>query len=231
MKRLRLIFPLSLALLLSVVPATFSSAQDIGVGVRVGTTGVGGSIAYGITRKLSLRANGSVFSYGVEDTVGEDPRLRATGDANVGAFSGFLDFHPFGNSFRLTGGVGKNNFQVDAVAIPLDPVCFGNEDNAGVCDGKVFSPERLGTLKATVKYPAALHPYVGLGFGNLATGNSRVTFLLDLGAYYSSAPELSLENDGLFGPTADPENVQTINDGIKSFAWYPVISIGVGFRL
>lgn len=231
MKRLRLTTPFFLALILSIMTATNTLAQDFGVGVRVGTTGIGGSVAFGITPKLSLRANGSVFSYGVEDTVGDDPRLRATGDANVGAISGFVDFHPFGNSFRLTGGVGKNNFKVDAVAIPLDPVCFGSEDNAGVCDGKVFSPDRLGTLKATVNYPAAVHPYVGLGFGNLATGNSRVTFLLDIGAYYSSAPELTLENDGLFEPTTDPENVQTINDGIKSFAWYPVLTIGFGIRL
>ena len=233
MKRLRLFFLLALALLLTTLPTTSSSAQDVGVGVRVGTTGVAGSIAIGITPKLSLRGNGSVFSVPVplNNTFGDDPRVDATGDANVGAFSGFLDFHPFGSNFRLSGGIGKNNFTVDAVATPLDSVCFGTEDSSGVCDGKVFSPDELGTLKAKVKYPAAIHPYVGIGFGNLATGSSRFTFLLDLGAYYSAVPELTLEGAGLITPTASPENVQNLNEAIKSFAWYPVLSIGVGIRL
>ena len=208
------------------------AAQDIGIGLRAGTTGVGAEVGLGLTGKLNLRGHFSTFSYGYQNTTtDEEPNIEVDGDAELGAMSAFLDLHPFGNSFRLSAGVGINNFDVSATGRALDSVCFGDELPDGACDGKEFSPDRLGSLKGSVSYPAPVHPYMGIGFGSLGKGESLITFLFDLGVFYTGSPEIDLENEGLFRPTTETENLQVLNDGLESFKWYPVVSIGIGFRL
>ena len=219
-------------LVLAAWPASnISSAQDIGLGLRAGTTGIGGELGFSITPKLIVRGHFTALSQTVkEEEVGDDPKMLGSGKAKTGAIMGFLDFHPFGNSFRLTVGAGKNQFDVSASVVPAENVCFGDKNQQGVCDGKEMTPERLGTLSANVTYPSSIHPYAGIGFGNLAYGRSTVTFLFDAGVTYAGSPEITLTNDGLFSPTTTTENVQTLNDGIESFKWYPVVSLGLGFR-
>ena len=221
--------------LLAVIAATLLaipvSAQDFGIGIRAGTTGIGAEIAYNLTPKINIRGHFSTLSLAIDEDVLDDPEMRATGDARTGAFMVLVDFHPFQNSFRLTAGIGKNLFDISGSAIAIESVCFGDEDAQGVCEGKVFQPDKLGKLDYAISYPSSIHPYAGLGFGNLGRGKSRVTFLFDVGVIYSGAPEIELSNDGLFAPTTTSENLQPLNDGIESFAWFPVISIGVGFRI
>lgn len=227
MKRTVILVTVVLAGLL-VIPAL---GQGFGIGFRVGTTGLGGEVAYNLTPKLNVRGHFSTFTYSIDETGGDEPEMHATGDAQTGAIMAFVDFHPFNNTFRLTAGLGKSTLDISGSAIPTESVCFGDEDAQGVCDGKVFLPDRLGKLTGSITYPSSVHPYAGIGFGNLARGSSRITFLFDLGVIYTGAPELELGNDGLFKPTTAPENVQSINDGIESFAWYPVLSLGFGIRL
>ena len=209
-----------------------AEAQNLGFAVRAGTTGIGGEVGIGLTGKLNIRGHFSTFTYGyTETTTGEDPNLTVDADAGIGALSAFLDLHPFGNSFRLTAGAGKNKFDVSATGRALDSVCFGDETQNGGCDGKQFSPDKIGVLEGNITYPSSIHPYMGIGFGNLGSGESLVTVLFDLGVFYTGAPEIGLENNGLFRPTTEPENLQALNDGFESFKWYPVLTIGIGFRI
>lgn len=220
-----------LVVLVALFTLTPSAAQEIGFGLRAGTTGVGAEVGLGLTRKINLRGHFSTFSYGyTETTTGEDPNLKLDADAGIGAISAYLDLHPFANSFRLSLGAGKNNFDVSATGRALDSVCFGDTVGSG-CDGKEFSPDKLGSLTGSISYASSMHPYMGIGFGSLGNGDSFVTFLFDLGVFYTGSPEIEMENDGLFRPTTDPENLQVLNDGLESFKWYPVLSIGIGFRL
>ena len=220
-----------LAVLVGTLLVNPVSAQDFGIGVRAGTTGIGAEVAYNLTPKINIRGHFSTLSISIKENVSDDPEMRAVGDVKTGAFMAFLDYHPFQNSFRVTAGIGKNLFDISGNANAIESVCFGDEDSQGVCDGKVFQPDRLGQLDYTITYPSSIHPYAGVGFGNLGRGKSRITFLFDLGFIYSGAPEIELDNDGLFRPTTTSENVQPLNDGIESFAWFPVLSIGVGFRI
>ncbi|MDA0379405.1 MAG: hypothetical protein O3C45_09445 [Bacteroidetes bacterium] len=208
-----------------------SEAQNLGVALRAGTTGVGVQVGYGFHPRFNIRAHYSTFSHSRTETSTGEPDLRIDADAGVGALASFLDFHPFRNAFRLTAGAGQNALDVSATATPLESVCMGDEDGNGGCSGKSFSPQKLGNLTARISYPSAIHPYVGMGFGSLGNGKSLITFLFDIGAYYTGSPEIELYNDGLFSPTTDPENVQVLNDGLESFAWYPVVSLGIGIRL
>jgi len=227
MKRISTLLAVLAAGLLS-LPAV---GQDFGIGLKAGTTGIGAEVAYNLTPKINVRGHFSTFTHSRADDLSSDPEMRASSDIKIGAVTAFVDYHPFQNSFRLTGGIGKSLFDISGTAVPIESACFGDEDSQGVCDGKVFLPEKLGDLDYSISYPSSIHPYLGLGFGNLVRGTSRVTFLFDLGFFYAGSPEIELENNGLFEPTTTPENLDPLNEGLESFVWYPVLSIGVGFRL
>ncbi|MDE2997124.1 MAG: hypothetical protein OXT73_10380 [Bacteroidota bacterium] len=225
MKRLLL---LAIPLLLTASPA---SSQNLGVALRAGTTGLGVQAGYGLHSRINLRINYSAFALSQTRIEKGDPDLEIQADAGVGAISGFVDVHPFATSFRLTVGLGQNALDVDAVATPLEGVCLGDQSDNGPCDGKEFSAERVGKLTGKVSYASGMHPYIGMGFGNLGTGQGLITFLFDLGAYFTGSPSIEMDGQGLIRPTAESDNVQVLNDGIESFTWYPVVSLGIGIRL
>lgn len=219
---------LAAAFLLLIQP---SGAQDLGVSLRVGTLGPGVDVSYSVSPKFNVRGGAAYFSTTFDETLDdEDIDLALTGDATIGAVSVMADFHPFENSFRLSAGLNMNLFEGSADGRSLSPYCFGDEDAQGNCLDKEFSADKVGTFGAKVSYPSAFQPYAGIGFGNMARGQSRVTFMMDLGVIYAGKPELELSATGLLAPTAT-ENEARLNEGIESFVLYPVFSIGIGFRL
>lgn len=220
---------LATAVLFSVFPQGLS-AQNVGVAATVGTLGPGVQVAFKTTQKLNVRVGGSYFAVTVDDELEDDVDIFLEGDARIGAFSALADYHVFGNSFRISGGARINLFEVQGDGVPTESYCFGDEID-GVCQDKLFPPESLGTLGGTVSYPTPIQPYLGLGFGNLGRGESRVTVMFDLGVIYTGSPEIELEATGLLSPTANPDQEKNLNEGLESFVLYPVFSFGVGVRI
>lgn len=205
-------------------------ARQVGLSVSVGTLGPGASVAYSVSPKFSVRAGGSLLSTTInEDFDEDDVSLVLEGDARVGAVSALADYHPFRSSFRLTGGLRLNLLDGDVSGRSADPFCLGDEDAQGVCQTKEFAPEKVGTFGVKVSYANALQPYAGIGFGNLAHGRKRITFMFDAGLIYTGSPDIELVATGLLTPTAE-QNEAVLNEGFESFVVYPVISFGIGVR-
>jgi hypothetical protein len=221
-------FVFLLAAIAMVLPA--SAQSTFGIGLRAGTLGPGADIAYNVSPKLNIRLSGSYFSLAVDEVQEEDPDIRWKGDVAIGAVGINADFHPFGGAFRLTGGININLFDVSAVGTPIEAYCFGSVVN-GSCDSKEFQASKLGSLGAGVGYASSIAPYAGIGFGKAAGAHSRIGFLFDLGALYTGSPEVDLNGTGLLAPTAGQENEDTLNTGLESFQFYPVISLGLAIRL
>ena len=81
----------------------------------------------------------------------EDITVQFDADVSLGSFSGLIDFHPFEGSFRLTAGAYMDNREITAAGRPITEYDL---------DGKIFQPERLGSLTATLKYDQAVSPYL-----------------------------------------------------------------------
>ena len=221
-------FLLAAVAALLVLPALPANAQ-IGIAVRAGTLGPGVEAAYQISPKLGIRATGSYLTYSHTELLDEEEvTISFDADATVGAVGAIFDFHPFGNFLRLSAGATVNLFEVSGNGIPTEEYCFGDEAG-GVCDGKVFTPQRMGSMGATISHPSGIAPYVGLGFGRVA-GTSRVGFLFDVGGLYTGAPEVDLVATGLLEPTASAEQEANLNEGFESFQWYPVVALGLALR-
>ena len=73
----------------------------LGVGVSIGTTGVGGELSVRPIGNLVLRAGGSWFALDHDFTADD---LTFNLKANLISAGATLDWHPFTNGFRLSGG-------------------------------------------------------------------------------------------------------------------------------
>ncbi len=194
--------------------------QGLAIAVKAGTMGPGVEIALPIGRKLVIRAGGSAISASESRTETEDDlSVRLDADVTWGGFSGLIDFHPFANGFRLTGGAYVDNREVTAYGTPVSTYDL---------DGKIFQPERLGSLSATFKYDQAVSPYLGFGYGDMTRG-SRVGFLFDAGVIYAGKPTFEMVGTGMIAQTANWAT--TMEEGLKTFTWMPVISLGLSFRI
>ncbi len=187
--------------------AAAGSAGAAGIGVRAGTTGVGGDIGWGLLPTLSARLGYSGFSY---DSDVSTTNVRYDGKLKLSNLSGLLDWSPLG-PFRITAGVMGGDNKLDVTGTPTTG----------------------GSLRGTVKPGNRTAPYLGFGYGNVA--GAGVNFYFDIGVIFQGSPKVTLTADcsGLSGPqctqlqnTAATER-QSLEDKLSKYKYYPVASIGI----
>lgn len=166
----------------------FASAW--GVGVQVGTLGIGLNVAHALYDDyLDIRGQYNYLSYN-SDINGSQFKM------NFNTLGALLDYKPFGGSFRFTGGL--------------------------YYDGRTFEAAG-GSLGGSITY-APIAPYLGIGIGSFgATTVDKKGFLVnfDAGVMFSKAT---------VNASSDPQTTQDLNNALASFPYYPVISLGVGYR-
>ena len=200
------------ALVLIAALATCGSAHAIGIGAKVGTTGIGGDIAMSVFPLVDARlgwAGGSLSRTYSTSSASYDGKMKLN---NLNAL---LDFHPLGPLFRLTGGVIFNDNKYDATGTPNG---------------------LPGSYSASVKGNSAA-PYLGVGWGRVA--GMGINWYADLGAMFMGSPKATITANcgGLTGAQCATLQNQAaaeqsaLQDKINSFKIYPVISIGftIGF--
>ncbi|HIF24052.1 MAG TPA: hypothetical protein EYQ27_19630 [Gemmatimonadetes bacterium] len=209
------ILALSTALILVLPPVV--SAQGFGVAGRVGTLGVGGEVALGLTSAFVIRGGAGVSPFDPSVTINDvDVTLKLPQWYNVGA-----DLY-LGGSFRVGGGM---LFKSEDPSI--EGVFTANQD----IGGRSFTPAELGTLTGVLASNSQA-PYVLIGFGNhTSTG---IGLFLDLGVAFLGDPEISLASSGgAFGDQA--ELISRLNaeaadweDQAGSYLnYWPILNIGL----
>ena len=190
---------------------TAGSAHAFGIGVRAGTTGFGGDVAWKVAPTLSARLGYSTLSWNRDvntDAVNYDGKLKLSN------FNTFLDFSPLG-PFRITGGFVFNDNKYEV------------HSNTG----------GGSSISGSVKSGRSAAPYLGIGFGNVS--GLGVNFYADLGFMFQGSPRatLSAECGSLNASACTSLRSQAaaeqgrLEDKLKGFKYYPVANIGltVGF--
>jgi hypothetical protein len=215
------------ALLFASVASTASA--EVGMGVRVGPfTGVGADLDIGLTESLNLRLGYNWLGY---DRELEDTDVTYDAELEVNSFSAMLDWHVFGGGFRLSAGAFSSGPTMAVVGTPTNGT-YDIGDNT-------YTAAQIGDLRGEIEVGDSISPYFGIGYGNVAKGKSRVTFLFDLGVIYTDTPVVSLTarcGTGL-SPTQCQQlqndvqkEIAEIEEDAKDFEFYPVINIGIGIR-
>ncbi|MBW8907115.1 MAG: hypothetical protein JF611_15890 [Betaproteobacteria bacterium] len=198
------------ALMFAAAFAASSSLHAAGIGIRAGTTGIGGDVAFNLAPTIDARVGYSALKWGHDvDT----SNVSYKGDAKLSNLNALLDFHPLGPIFRLTGGVILNDNKYEAT---------GRPSNGGP-----------GTINAKVEAGNRAAPYLGVGWGNVA--GAGVNFYADLGVMFMGSPKATLSADctGLSAGQCSALQSQTaseqgaLEDKLHRFKAYPVLNIGI----
>ena len=199
------------------------SASAAGVGIRAGTTGIGGDVAFDLVPTLSARFGYSWLNF---NTTVESSDVNYDGTLKLSNGNLFLDWAPLGPFFRFTGGLILNANKVDVTAQPT----AGTYTLGGI----TYPAAAVGSLTGTVKSGNSAAPYLGIGYGRVA--GAGVNFYADLGVMFQGTPKATLTATcGPATPAALCNQIQAstaleaidLQDSIKNFKYYPVASIGV----
>jgi hypothetical protein len=220
-----------LALACLVAPAaSLAAAPDFALVVRAGTPGLGLDLDLGLSPSFGMRVGFSGFNINHDiDTsdVDYDGRLK------LRTVTGLLDWYVFSGGFHLTAGVAGNDTRLDVVGQP--------NQGTYTINGNTYSSSQLGSLTGQLKFGNSVSPYLGFGWGNPAGEDSRIHFLLDVGAIYGGTPAVTLTAEcGPAAPAGSPvcsqaqSNVASEEAKLRHKAdilqWYPVVSLGIGMR-
>ena len=194
--------------------AACGTAHALGVGVKVGTTGLGIDVAKNIAPFIDARVGYAGGSIGYDSSTSG---ASYSGDLKLSNLNALIDFHPLGPLFRLTGGLVFNKNRYEATGTP--------------------GGGQPGSFNAKVESGRSAAPYLGIGWGNVA--GMGVNFYADLGVMLMGTPKASISANctGLTGAqcttltnqvATEQQNLQDKLDRLKA---YPVLNIGltIGF--
>ena len=195
-----------------------------------GLTIKGGSLGIGVDGTVSLvpsrvnaRVNFNFFNYSFNGTQGD---VKYNVDLKLRSFGVLVDLHPSTHvGFRLSGGV---LFNKNKLAMKSDQLT-----GTYTIGSKVYTVNQVGTVNGGVNFKTGA-PYLGLGWGNAA--GRRVGFAFDLGVVFQGSPQVSLAATGPIASDANFKNdltqeTQKVRDDLKPFKYYPVISLGITFKV
>ncbi|SER03901.1 hypothetical protein SAMN04488038_11486 [Solimonas aquatica] len=213
-----------------------------GIGINLGSTGLGIDYRYGFNRFLALRGG---YQFGSYSHDWDQDGNTYTGKLKANAAKLMLDVMPFGGGFRLSAGLYTKVPEFTLKARGLQQYDYNDTPYNG--DLKVDGGIDLG--KAA--------PYLGLGWGGTPNGRGfGVGF--DMGVLIGKSPDVRLsatgracdasvdsacDPNGVSGfdvSSSDPralvfqqdlkDEIARIEDDAKSFRFWPVLNLALVYR-
>jgi hypothetical protein len=197
---------------------------------EVGTLGLGASVTKSLTSNLNARVglNAAVIGLGGYQKRKEEVSYDAT--LNLFNVSTLVDYHPFKNSgFRVTSGLVFNNNNIEGKANIKDGVTFEY-------DGNRYTNKDIAAIKGKVSFPNNIAPYLGIGWGNAVKPGKRWGFSANLGVVFAGSPQVDLDANIVNNNLSDQINrdlrveEKELEDDLKGFTLYPVLSLGVSYH-
>lgn len=190
--------------------------------LQVGTLGPGLNIGYQFSPYFDLRANVNGLKYSRDETIND---VKYDADLKLLTAGLLADYYPFQNGFRLTAGAYYNGNKLSGTG-------HATKDYYGI------DINDYGYEKASVDYKK-FAPYVGFGY-QTNDESSNWMFTADLGVMYQGKAKVQNSTVCYNGAVCtllkdqiDRENAEQrseIQDKADKLKWYPVASIGIGYR-
>lgn len=210
--------------------ASAAQAQDgrFAIGPQVGTTGIGIEAQFKLSDKMTLRGGYDSLQFD-EEVEGDDILYDGELDFSTGGV--FIDLHPTGGAFFLSGGVyfGDRQVTISGTPAPGTTVEIGDD---------TFTAAQIGTLNGEMDFGDTA-PFVGLGWNTTFTGSKRWGFKFLVGAAFGGDPDATLTRTG--GTALSPADQARLDAELRAeemeieeeadgFTIYPVVQLGLAFR-
>lgn len=194
----------------------------VALGLKIGTLGIGADLTAGLSEHLNLRGGANMINVRYSGVESDDVAYDA--DIQYTSLSLLLDWHPFANHFRISGGAFWNN---DDNTLEAQ---FADSQSVG---GGTYTPEQIGTITGTLDM-AQIGPYLGIGYGNAVGTQGRLSFAFDIGVMFQDY-EVTLTADGLLAQNPGflddlDEEASDLEDELNSLGIYPVLMFGIAYR-
>jgi hypothetical protein len=221
--------------------AETGAASRIGLQAKFSTLGFGGEVGIRVLPKANVRAGFSLFNY--SHTFSKDG-ISYDGKLTLRSVNANFDWYLIGPFHISPGVLLYNGFRGAATAA----VAGGQTFTLG---STTYESGTAAPLNGSLAIgPKKVAPELLIGFGNLVPRSSRhFTANVDLGVVFQGALNSTLALGGFAcvppnsaGPTCvnagtDPTvqaNVKAqqtkLDNDLKAFKYYPVISFGIGFK-
>ena len=226
MKHKILLLTLFISLFLNAKPSVKNSDNFFTIGYKAGTLGLGVDVSYAFNSTFALRGSFNTFS-AFKNIKYEDKYFNTFGLIHNNGL--LLDVHPWQNAFFFSWGAFNSNSKIDLKYKP--------KSKAIIVGDHTYPAMQIGDVKTSIKLRRKINPYFGFGLNSMDK-NNRWHFLLDVGAIYTDTPKATIHAVASKGfealqPVLDNESKienKKLNQKIKKFKFYPVISVGVGYK-
>jgi len=218
----KLLMSLALSSLLVSSVALADPDTNIFTTVQVGSLGPGLNIGYKFNPYFDVRANVNGLKYSRDVEVND---VKYNGDLKLLTAGLLADYYPFANGFRFTAGAYYNGNKLSGNG-------YSTKDYYGI------DPNDYGYETASVEYKK-FAPYVGFGY-QTNDDDSNWIFTADVGIMYQGKAKVKNSTTcysavvcSALQSQIDRENAeqrQDIQDKADKLKWYPVASIGIGYR-
>jgi hypothetical protein len=199
-------------ILLAAVIAAISAPAFAGTDVEahLSTLGYGLGVGFQATDSVVARVGFNQFSKTYSTTSGS---VNYNGDLKLSSADLLADWHLFGGVTHLTAGVLYNNNKVDLTS-----------SGSYTINGHPYT----ATLNSTVAF-RKVSPYLGFGWSGQAK-NKGLSFNSDFGILFQGKPKSTVTTTNTAVTAADLATAQSdLDNSLKNFRYYPVISIGIAY--
>ena len=208
-----------LAVLALLLTSVANADNDFGVGVKVGTLGVGLEASWQPLPYMDIRIGTSSYDY---DNDGRYGSFNYDAVFALDQYYATANFHFPISPMRISAGVYSNGNEFLLV-------------NDQLQDIGAFPGDQIGVITSKTTFDGTA-PYLGIGFDFTLAG--KVGLNLDLGVLWQGDPVVTLEVDGSLGQDpVDPgfqdmldAEAQSIEDDMSDFKAWPVISLGFVYK-
>jgi hypothetical protein len=199
----------------------------IALGVKAGTTGLGGELTFGINKWLNLRGGYNWFTTDAHLKIDD---VKYDADIDLDTFDLLVDLHPFSGVFRITGGVYWH--QDGTAELEATPKRAWTK----IGDHR-YQPATIGTISGRADIKNDCVPYVGIGWGNSVEDDAALTLSLDIGVMFQSYDVSPLyatgagmtSSDGTFREDLQKER-KNIQDDLDDWRIYPVVALSLAYH-
>lgn len=215
----------------------FQFLSAVAVGVKADSFGYGVEVATPVAPSMNLRVGGNLFNYGY--TFGVD---GVNYNAQILFHSGQvnLDWYPFHGSFHVGPAAIYFNNQVNALLnVPAGKSFeLGNSAFTNSISDPVHG-------SAAITYGRSIAPALVAGFGNILPRSGRhFSVPVEFGAAYTGVAQIKLKLQGTacqsgacFNMATNPDYQYSLlqqqndmNETLKKFQVYPIVSTGISYR-
>lgn len=220
--------------------ANSEAVQDhLGLGVKVGLLGVGAEVAARVNPHANVRAGYNVLGYSRSF---DKDGINYDGHLSFRTFEAHLDYFPWAGSFHISGGM------LDYIGNPITANALVPGGSSFTLGGQQYFSDSANPAFASGKVNFnQVSPTITFGWGNLVRENHHFSFPVELGVAFQGSPRSTLNVSGnvctdqaqtnCFNAATDP-TVQTnvlseqtkLNNSMKPFKFYPIISFGFGYK-